>query len=41
MEKVTEHTEQSKSNHSIIEVLEYCKAQALPARCWQVGMDRV
>lgn len=32
MEKVTEHTKQGKSNRSIIEVLEYCKVQALPAR---------
>ena len=32
METVTEHTKASKSNQSIIEVLEFCKAQALPAR---------
>ncbi len=32
METLKEHTEKSKSNHSIIEVLEFCKAQALPAR---------
>ena len=32
MEKVTEHTEQSKSNQSIIDVLDYCQKQELPAR---------
>ena len=32
METVQENKSKSKSNHSIIEVLEYCKAQALPAR---------
>ena len=32
METVSEQTPKSKSNHSIIEVLEFCKAQALPAR---------
>ena len=32
MDKLTEHTEQSNSNHTIIEVLEFCKAQDLPAR---------
>ncbi len=32
METVSEHTKVSKSNHSILEVLEFCKAQNLPAR---------
>ena len=32
METVQENKSQSKSNHSILEVLEFCKAQALPAR---------
>ncbi len=32
METVTEHPKASKSEHSIIEVLEFCKAQNLPAR---------
>ncbi len=32
MVTVTENTKQSNSNHSIIEVLEFCKAQSLPAR---------
>ena len=32
METVTEHPKASKSNQSIIEVLEFCKAQSLPAR---------
>ena len=32
METVTENTKQSKSNHSIIEVLEFCKSGNLPAR---------
>lgn len=32
MANLTENTEQSKSNHSIIEVLEFCKDQNLPAR---------
>ena len=32
METVQENKSTSKSNHSIIEVLEYCKVQALPAR---------
>ena len=32
METVTKQPETSKSNHSIIEVLEFCKAQNLPAR---------
>ncbi|KKL57415.1 hypothetical protein LCGC14_2235670, partial [marine sediment metagenome] len=32
METVQENKSKSKSNHSIVEVLEFCKAQALPAR---------
>ena len=32
MENLTEQVKTSKSNHSIIEVLDYCKAQDLPAR---------
>lgn len=32
MANLTEHTEQSKSNQSIIEVLEFCKSGNLPAR---------
>ena len=32
MVTVTENTKQSKSNHSIIEVLEFCKSGNLPAR---------
>ncbi len=32
MEKVQENKSKSKSNHSIIEVLEFCKEQNLPAR---------
>ena len=32
METVAENKSKSKSNHSILEVLEFCKAQALPAR---------
>ena len=32
METVTEHPKASKSNQSIIEVLEFCKSQSLPAR---------
>ncbi len=32
METVTENTQKSKSEHSIIEVLEFCKSQNLPAR---------
>ena len=32
MENLTEQTQTSKSNHSIIEVLEFCKMQNLPAR---------
>ena len=32
METVTEQVKTSKSNHSIIEVLEFCKTQNLPAR---------
>ena len=32
METIAKHTVQSKSNQSIIEVLEFCKAQNLPAR---------
>lgn len=32
METVQENKSKSKPNHSIIEVLEYCKAQNLPAR---------
>ncbi len=32
MENLPNQSKTSKSNHSIIEVLEFCKAQALPAR---------
>ncbi len=32
MKTVQENKSKSKSNHSIIEVLEFCKAQNLPAR---------
>ena len=32
MEILPKHPVRSKSNHSIIEVLEFCKAQNLPAR---------
>ena len=32
MKTLTEQSNTSKSNHSIIEVLEFCKAQNLPAR---------
>lgn len=32
METLSQHPKSSKSNHSIIEVLEFCKAQNLPAR---------
>ena len=32
MENLPKHTTRIKSNHSIIEVLEFCKAQNLPAR---------
>ncbi len=32
METVQENKSKSKSNHSILEVLEFCKAQNLPAR---------
>jgi len=32
MNTVTKQAEASKSNHSLIEVLEYCKSQDLPAR---------
>ena len=32
MKTLTEQPKTSKSNHSIIEVLEFCKAQNLPAR---------
>ena len=32
MKTLTEQTQRSKSNHSIIEVLEFCKTQNLPAR---------
>lgn len=32
MNTVTEQTPKNKSNHSIIEVLEFCKTQNLPAR---------
>ena len=32
METISEHVKRSKSNHSILEVLEFCKAQDLPAR---------
>ena len=32
METLSQHPKSSKSEHSIIEVLEFCKAQNLPAR---------
>jgi len=32
METVSQQSQSSKSEHSIIEVLEFCKAQSLPAR---------
>ena len=32
MKTLTQHPNARKSNHSIIEVLEFCKAQNLPAR---------
>jgi len=32
MKTLTQHPNASKSNHSIIEVLEFCKVQNLPAR---------
>ena len=32
MQTVPKHPTQSKSNHTIIEVLEFCKARNLPAR---------